>query len=78
MSMRAHRGERHAHKKRFGQHFLHDADIVQRIVRAIGPQPGDRMVEIGPGDGALNPPQLREHGKNTVIEHDPHQFPPHE
>jgi 16S rRNA (adenine1518-N6/adenine1519-N6)-dimethyltransferase len=70
MSMQAYRGERHAYKKRFGQHFLHDAGIIARIVRAIGPHPGDRMVEIGPGDGALTAPLLRELGKLTVIELD--------
>jgi 16S rRNA (adenine1518-N6/adenine1519-N6)-dimethyltransferase len=68
--MQAYRGERHAYKKRFGQHFLHDAGIIARIVRAIGPHPGDRMVEIGPGDGALTAPLLRELGKLTVIELD--------
>lgn len=63
-------GSRHARKKRFGQHFLRDAAIVQRIVRAIGPRPGDRIVEIGPGDGALTIPLLREMGRLTVIELD--------
>jgi len=57
-------------KKRFGQHFLHDADILRRIVQAIGPKPGDRVVEIGPGDGALTLPLLRALGKLTVIELD--------
>ena len=40
-------------RKRFGQHFLHDPGVLQRIVAAIAPLPGDRMVEIGPGEGAL-------------------------
>lgn len=43
----------HRPRKRFGQHFLHDASVIARIVRAIDAQPGDRMVEIGPGQGAL-------------------------
>ncbi|MEO7431730.1 MAG: 16S rRNA (adenine(1518)-N(6)/adenine(1519)-N(6))-dimethyltransferase RsmA [Dokdonella sp.] len=62
--------DRHIHKKRFGQHFLHDADILRRIVQAIGPKPGDRLVEIGPGDGALTIPLLRALGALTVIELD--------
>lgn len=61
---------RHSHKKRFGQHFLHDVGIVQRIVRAIAPKPADRIVEIGPGEGVLTIPLLRELGKLTVIELD--------
>jgi 16S rRNA (adenine1518-N6/adenine1519-N6)-dimethyltransferase len=62
--------DRHIHKKRFGQHFLHDANILRRIVQAIAPAPGDRVVEIGPGDGALTLPLLRALGRMTVIELD--------
>ncbi|HUI59485.1 MAG TPA: 16S rRNA (adenine(1518)-N(6)/adenine(1519)-N(6))-dimethyltransferase RsmA [Steroidobacteraceae bacterium] len=40
-------------RKRFGQHFLHDPAVIQRIVAAISPGPHDRLVEIGPGRGAL-------------------------
>ena len=40
-------------RKRFGQHFLHDRAVVDRIVGAIDPRPGDRVIEIGPGRGAL-------------------------
>jgi 16S rRNA (adenine1518-N6/adenine1519-N6)-dimethyltransferase len=40
-------------RKRFGQHFLHDPAVIERIVRAIGPRTGDHLVEIGPGRGAL-------------------------
>lgn len=40
-------------RKRFGQHFLHDPAVIDRIVGAVDPQPGDRLVEIGPGRGAL-------------------------
>ncbi len=43
----------HAPRKRFGQHFLTDAHYVARIVDAIDPRPGDNVVEIGPGLGAL-------------------------
>ena len=40
-------------RKRFGQHFLHDQSVISRIVQAIAPVAGDRVVEIGPGRGAL-------------------------
>ena len=43
----------HRPRKRFGQHFLHDAHVLTRIVEAIAPAPGDAIVEIGPGEGAL-------------------------
>jgi 16S rRNA (adenine1518-N6/adenine1519-N6)-dimethyltransferase len=48
----------HAPRKRFGQHFLVDRAIVERIVSAIDPKRGDHMVEIGPGLGALTAPLL--------------------
>lgn len=40
-------------RKRFGQHFLHDPAVIDRIVRSVQPLPGERLVEIGPGRGAL-------------------------
>jgi 16S rRNA (adenine1518-N6/adenine1519-N6)-dimethyltransferase len=40
-------------RKRFGQHFLHDPTVLENIVAAIGPRADDRLVEIGPGRGAL-------------------------
>ena len=40
-------------RQRFGQHFLHDPQIIARIVAALAPQPGEHLVEIGPGRGAL-------------------------
>jgi 16S rRNA (adenine1518-N6/adenine1519-N6)-dimethyltransferase len=43
----------HQPRKRFGQHFLHDPGIIERMVRTLAPGPGDRIVEIGPGTGAL-------------------------
>lgn len=46
-------------RKRFGQHFLHDKNIIQRLVDAINPQPGQHFVEIGPGQGALTVPILK-------------------
>ena len=40
-------------RKRFGQHFLHDRTVLDRIVNEIAPQPDQALVEIGPGRGAL-------------------------
>jgi 16S rRNA (adenine1518-N6/adenine1519-N6)-dimethyltransferase len=60
----------HRHKKQLGQHFLHEAGVIERIVRAIDPRPGDRLVEIGPGAGAITKPLLQRHGALTVIEFD--------
>jgi 16S rRNA (adenine1518-N6/adenine1519-N6)-dimethyltransferase len=60
----------HATKKRFGQHFLHDASILRRIVDAVAPRAGDRLVEIGPGEGALTFPLLKAAGSLTAIELD--------
>jgi 16S rRNA (adenine1518-N6/adenine1519-N6)-dimethyltransferase len=48
----------HYARKRYGQHFLHDPAIIARIIAAIGPNSTDRMVEIGPGLGALTLPLL--------------------
>ena len=48
----------HRARKRFGQNFLRDPGVISRIVRSIGARPGDRMVEIGPGQGALTEPLL--------------------
>jgi 16S rRNA (adenine1518-N6/adenine1519-N6)-dimethyltransferase len=60
----------HWAKKRFGQNFLHDAGVIAHIVAAIAPQPGDTLVEIGPGLGALTRPLLAAAGRLTVIEID--------
>ncbi|SDJ48784.1 16S rRNA (adenine(1518)-N(6)/adenine(1519)-N(6))-dimethyltransferase RsmA [Billgrantia gudaonensis] len=49
-------------RKRFGQNFLRDPGIIARIVRAIAPRPGERMIEIGPGQGALTEPLLEAAG----------------
>ena len=57
-------------KKQLGQHFLHDRGVVDHIILAVDPQPGDRLVEIGPGQGALTLPLLRRHGALTAIEFD--------
>ncbi len=57
-------------KKRFGQHFLHDPGTIDRIVRAIAPRPADRIVEVGPGRGAITAPLLTAVGSIDVIEID--------
>ena len=57
-------------KKRFGQHFLHDRGIVQRILDAFDPQPGETLVEIGPGPGALTRPLLERCTTLHVVELD--------
>jgi len=57
-------------KKRFGQHFLHDPGTIDRIVRSIAPRPGDRLVEIGPGRGAITIPLLDAAGALDVVEID--------
>lgn len=57
-------------KKHFGQHFLHERGVIERIIAAIAPKPGDRLVEIGPGEGALTLPLLRAAGRLTAIELD--------
>jgi len=44
---------KHIARKRFGQNFLHDKYVLDDIISAIGPLPGDTMVEIGPGLGAM-------------------------
>ena len=61
---------RHIPRKRFGQHFLHDPYVLSRIVEAIAPQPGDVLVEIGPGEGALTRPLLGRLPHLTAIEID--------
>lgn len=60
----------HQTKKSLGQHFLSDHAMIDRIVRAIDPQPGERLVEIGPGAGAITHPLLQRHRALTVIEFD--------
>ena len=60
----------HIARKRFGQHFLTAGDVIDRIIRAIGPQPGERLVEIGPGLGAMTIPLRARCDALTVIELD--------
>ncbi|GAB4401377.1 MAG: 16S rRNA (adenine(1518)-N(6)/adenine(1519)-N(6)) -dimethyltransferase RsmA [Rhodoferax sp.] len=63
-------GLRHVARKRFGQHFLTDDAIIDAIVHAVDPQPGQAVLEIGPGLAALTQPLLRRLGRMAVIELD--------
>lgn len=49
-------GKRHQPRKRFGQNFLHDQNVIDRIIDTIDPRPGEHLLEIGPGQGALTRP----------------------
>ena len=60
----------HTARKRFGQNFLHDPQIIQRIVDSLDIDPTDHFVEIGPGQGAITRPLLERCGKLDVIEID--------
>lgn len=57
-------------RKRFGQHFLRDPQILARLAAAIAPQPGQRVVEIGPGRGALTDLLVDRGTELTAIEID--------
>ena len=60
----------HRPRKHFGQNFLHDRNIIAKILRAVAPQPDEHFVEIGPGHGALTRPLLEQVGRLDVIEID--------
>lgn len=57
-------------RKRFGQHFLTDSSVIERIITAVSPRPDDHVVEIGPGRGALTDPLLASGCRLTVVEID--------
>ncbi len=57
-------------KKRFGQHFLHDLSVIQKLIYEINPKPTDRIIEIGPGLGALTFPLLDKLNSLDVVEID--------
>ena len=61
---------RHQPRKRFGQHFLTDTAVLDAIVGAIDAKPGQALIEIGPGLGALTKPLLERCQRLTVIELD--------
>jgi 16S rRNA (adenine1518-N6/adenine1519-N6)-dimethyltransferase len=57
-------------RKRFGQHFLHDPNVISRILAGVGATPDQRVVEIGPGRGAITRGLLAAAGALDVIEID--------
>ena len=61
---------KHQARKRFGQHFLTDGSVIDAIIDAIDPQPGEALVEIGPGLGAMTDPLVARCEQLTVIELD--------
>ncbi|MBL0729481.1 16S rRNA (adenine(1518)-N(6)/adenine(1519)-N(6))-dimethyltransferase RsmA [Piscinibacter sp. HJYY11] len=61
---------KHIPRKRFGQHFLADESVIDGIVDAIDPRPGDALVEIGPGLGAMTDPLVARSKHLTVVELD--------
>ena len=63
-------GFQHQARKRFGQNFLQDQQVIARIVKAITPLPGQQLIEIGPGQGAITEPLLALGKGLTVIEID--------
>ncbi|WP_286220946.1 16S rRNA (adenine(1518)-N(6)/adenine(1519)-N(6))-dimethyltransferase RsmA [Marinobacter apostichopi] len=60
----------HQARKRFGQNFLHDPGVIERIVRSIHPKPEDTLVEIGPGLGAITEEILAVNPRLQVVELD--------
>jgi len=72
----------HQARKRFGQNFLTDTSVIDRIVRSINPQPSDHLIEIGPGLGAITQHLLSACPRMIAVELDrdlsarlQHQFP---
>lgn len=65
----------HRARKRFGQNFLHDAGVIHRILRAIHAREGQRLLEIGPGQGALTEGLLGSGARLDVIELDQDLIP---
>jgi len=61
---------KHIPRKRFGQHFLSDDAVLHAIVDAIDPRPGEALVEIGPGLGAMTDPLVARCERLTVVELD--------
>jgi 16S rRNA (adenine1518-N6/adenine1519-N6)-dimethyltransferase len=65
----------HRPSKRFGQNFLTDKSIIKRIIEALDPRPGETIVEIGPGRGALTAPLIERAGQLVAIEFDRNLIP---
>jgi 16S rRNA (adenine1518-N6/adenine1519-N6)-dimethyltransferase len=68
MNSKSHLG--HQAKKRFGQNFLHNEAVISDIIDSINPEPGENLVEIGPGLGALTEPVVERAEKLSVVELD--------
>ena len=66
---------KHRARKRFGQNFLNDANIIDKIVRGISPKADDNLVEIGPGQGAITAPLLAACPNLNVVEIDQDLIP---
>lgn len=60
----------HQARKRFGQNFLRSTSVIDMIIAAVSPQPGDHVLEIGPGQGAITSGLLDAAGRVSVIELD--------
>ncbi|VAX10223.1 SSU rRNA (adenine(1518)-N(6)/adenine(1519)-N(6))-dimethyltransferase [hydrothermal vent metagenome] len=60
----------HKPRKRFGQNFLHDPAVISHIISSIAPRTGDRLVEIGPGQGAITKELLKAAGRLDAVELD--------
>lgn len=60
----------HKARKRFGQNFLQDMSVIERMLAALRPEPGDAVVEVGPGLGALTLPLLERLDRLAVVEID--------
>ena len=60
----------HQPRKRFGQHFLHDPGVIRRLIEAIAPVPGELILEIGPGQGALTRPLVASGAEVHAVEVD--------
>jgi 16S rRNA (adenine1518-N6/adenine1519-N6)-dimethyltransferase len=60
----------HRPRRHFGQNFLHDRNIIAKILAAVAPRPDDQFVEIGPGHGALTRPLLEKVARLDVVEID--------
>ena len=59
---------KHKPRKRFGQNFLHDQQVIDRIIASIAPQPTDLIVEIGPGQAALTQPLVDSGAELHVVD----------
>ena len=60
----------HRPRKRFGQNFLHDQNVIRKIVQTIDPKPDQHLVEVGPGQGAITLHLLRAAGRLDAVELD--------